>query len=306
MSKRARARSDPAAGVERGARPAPPVGPAVVVADATGARVRDRPPRVRRHLRRLARRRGDAPPSCATRRRTELDDVLAPRRRVRGGRRAEGAARVVDGRAHPPHRVRRPDRRRRQPLHRDRAVAARRRRAPSCASIRRSRPRLVADVAAWRAGSRRRRRHGRARRAAPGGRVDGDNMMPPSIALAKAGGTTGEWGARDARGVRRVPRPDRRRRGAAGRAASWPPSPSSCKTIAGGPPKLLVAKPGLDGHSQRRRADRRRRARRRHGGRLLRHPAHAASRSPRRPATRTPTSSGCRSCPARTSSSSPT
>ena len=44
-----------AAGVERGARPAAAVGSAVVVADATGARVRDRPARVRRHLRRLDR-----------------------------------------------------------------------------------------------------------------------------------------------------------------------------------------------------------------------------------------------------------
>ena len=53
LSKRARARSRAAAGVERGARPAPPVGSAVVVADATGARVRERPAGVRRHLRRL-------------------------------------------------------------------------------------------------------------------------------------------------------------------------------------------------------------------------------------------------------------
>ena len=46
---------DPAAGVERSARAAAPVGSAVVVADATSARVRDRPARVRRHLRRLPR-----------------------------------------------------------------------------------------------------------------------------------------------------------------------------------------------------------------------------------------------------------
>ena len=44
---------DPAAGVERGARPAPPVGPAVVAAHPAGAGLRDRPARVRRHLRRL-------------------------------------------------------------------------------------------------------------------------------------------------------------------------------------------------------------------------------------------------------------
>ena len=44
----------PAAGLERGARPAAPVGPAVVAAHAAGARVRVRPARVRRPLRRLA------------------------------------------------------------------------------------------------------------------------------------------------------------------------------------------------------------------------------------------------------------
>ena len=60
---------DPAAGVERGARPAPPVGPAVGAAHAAGAGLRDRPARVRRPLRRLARRRGAARPSWSTRRR---------------------------------------------------------------------------------------------------------------------------------------------------------------------------------------------------------------------------------------------
>ena len=68
---------DAAAGVERGARPAPPVGPAVVVAHATGAGLRDRPARVRRHLRRLARDRGARPPSWRDAARAELDDVLA-------------------------------------------------------------------------------------------------------------------------------------------------------------------------------------------------------------------------------------
>ena len=77
--------------------------------------------------------------------------------------------------------------------------------------------------------------------------------MPASIALARAGGTTGEWGRRHARGVRRVPRPDRRRWAGAhagvqrgsdlAAVAAW------VRTLAGGPPKLLVAKPGLDGHS---------------------------------------------------------
>ena len=87
----------------------------------------------------------------------ELDDVLAAGRRVRGRRDAEVAPGVVDGRADPPHRVRRPGRRRRQPLHRDRAVAARRRRRhPARRPGRRGRDgRRRAGVAG---GSRRRRR----------------------------------------------------------------------------------------------------------------------------------------------------
>ena len=46
---------DPAAGVERGAGAAAPVGPAMVTAHPAGARLRDRRPRVPRHLRGLAR-----------------------------------------------------------------------------------------------------------------------------------------------------------------------------------------------------------------------------------------------------------
>ena len=44
---------DPAAGLERGARPSPPLGPAVVAAPAADPRLRDRPARVPRHLRGL-------------------------------------------------------------------------------------------------------------------------------------------------------------------------------------------------------------------------------------------------------------
>ena len=63
------------------------------------------------------------------------------RRRVRGRRRAEGPAGHVDGRAQPAHRVRRAGRGRRQPLHRDGAVAARRRGRHPDASTPPSRPR---------------------------------------------------------------------------------------------------------------------------------------------------------------------
>ena len=48
----------PAAGLERGARPAPALGPAVVAAHPAGAGLRVRPAGVRRHLRRVRGRRG--------------------------------------------------------------------------------------------------------------------------------------------------------------------------------------------------------------------------------------------------------
>jgi ethylmalonyl-CoA mutase len=78
--------------------------------------------------------------------------------------------------------------------------------------------------------------------------TEGDNVMPPSIALAKAGGTTGEWGTvmRDVLGEYRAPTGVG---GAAGSSAGLGEVAAFVKSIAGGPPKFLVAKPGLDGHS---------------------------------------------------------
>ena len=72
--------------------------------------------------------------------------------------------------------------------------------------------------------------------------------MPPSIALARAGGTTGEWGAvmREVFGEYRAPTGVA---GAAGSSAGLGEVIERVKTMVGGPPKLLVAKPGLDGHS---------------------------------------------------------
>lgn len=78
--------------------------------------------------------------------------------------------------------------------------------------------------------------------------VDGENLMPPSIRLAKAGGTTGEWGdvMREAFGEYRAPTGV----GAAvGSSAGLGEVVTFVKAMVGGPPKLLVAKPGLDGHS---------------------------------------------------------
>ncbi|MCE9621875.1 MAG: cobalamin-dependent protein [Actinomycetia bacterium] len=107
---------------------------------------------------------------------------------------------------------------------------------------------MVNDLVAWRAG-----RDGQAvaaalselRRAAE----QGDNLMPPSIALAKAGGTTGEWAGElrevfgEYRGPTGVAAAVGRRTGELAAVADY------VKSIPGGPPRFLVAKAGLDGHS---------------------------------------------------------
>ena len=75
------------------------------------------------------------------------------------------------------------------------------------------------------------------------------NLMSPSIELAIAGGTTGEWSQalRDVFGEFRAPTGVG---GSSGRHGQLLDNVVEfVKTIAGGPPRLLVAKPGLDGHS---------------------------------------------------------
>jgi (2R)-ethylmalonyl-CoA mutase len=110
---------------------------------------------------------------------------------------------------------------------------------------------LRADVEAWRT-----RREGapvqRAlddlKRAAEGT----DNIMPATIVLAHAGGTTGEWAGalREVFGEYRAPTGVRG--GVGHRGTEFRAVLTRSKAMAsraGGPPKLLVAKPGLDGHS---------------------------------------------------------
>ena len=301
---------DPAAGLERGARAAPAVGSAVVVADATSAGLRDRPPRVRRHLRRLARDRG--PHARAGRRRLRRARRRArPGRRVRGHRRAEGPPGAVPGRADPAHRVAAtrsswastasPRRRR------HRSVGRRR----SCVVDPAVEAELVADVA----GVARRTGRGprwprRSTSCGRGGR-DGENVMPATIALAHAGGTTGEWAdaLREVFGEFRAP--DRRRRPPVGG-----PHGELAEVAGAGPGHGRRAAPPARRQArarrplERRRADRRRGPRRRHGGRVLGHPPHAGADrgvGPRRgsrrrrpvdpvrqpPHPRAPRSSGC-------------
>jgi (2R)-ethylmalonyl-CoA mutase len=110
------------------------------------------------------------------------------------------------------------------------------------------------DVARWR-----RTRDADAVRAAledlrrvAGDEGPGANIMDPTIALAHAGGTTGEWAGvlREVFGEYRAPT------GVAGgvgrRGAELASVTTRVRELAartGGPPRLLVAKPGLDGHS---------------------------------------------------------
>jgi ethylmalonyl-CoA mutase len=106
---------------------------------------------------------------------------------------------------------------------------------------------MIADVERWRA-----ERDGAAVSAAllelRQAAESGANVMPATIAVARAGGTTGEWGTlmrevfgeyRAPTGVSQVPRAGRGLTAVTQRVQAMP----------GGPPRLLVAKPGLDGHS---------------------------------------------------------
>ena len=77
-----------------------------------------------------------------------------------------------------------------------------------------------------------------------------ENLMPATIDLAHAGGTTGEWASvlREVFGEYRAPTGVT---GSAGAAATEALSAVAArvKDRPEGPPRLLVAKPGLDGHS---------------------------------------------------------
>jgi len=79
-----------------------------------------------------------------------------------------------------------------------------------------------------------------------------DNIMVPTIALAKAGGTTGEWAGalRAIYGEYRAPTGVRSVRNArGGDFSSYVARSKALSERRGRPPKILVGKPGLDGHS---------------------------------------------------------
>ncbi len=108
---------------------------------------------------------------------------------------------------------------------------------------------MIADVEAW--------RRGRDNEAVAAALADltaaasgSDNIMPATVQLARAGGTTGEWAQclREVFGEYRAPT------GVGG--AGSPPTSGTLRDLSErikadplGPPRLLVGKPGLDGHS---------------------------------------------------------
>ena len=107
---------------------------------------------------------------------------------------------------------------------------------------------LRADVAGWRAarsGAAFRRALDDLRRVA----ATGENLMPATVALARTGGTTGEWAdaLREQFGEYRGPTGVTG--GAGRRGGELRKAAEHVRAVRGGPPRLLVAKPGLDGHS---------------------------------------------------------
>src|ERR671911_748557 len=78
-----------------------------------------------------------------------------------------------------------------------------------------------------------------------------ENIMPATIDLAHAGATTGEWAGalREVFGEYRAPTGVAAAVGAGGGSTGLRAVADRVRALAGGPPRLLVAKPGLDGHS---------------------------------------------------------
>ena len=188
----------------------------------------------------------------------ELDDVLALGGAFAADRRAEEPPRREPVRARRAHRVRRADRRRRQPLHRDGRVAAHRAALDRVDPHRRPRGRARADrrrarlargarrgggaVALGGAAPRRRERRRRATtswcRPSPS-RRPGARPASGRTPCARSSASTARRPACAAASRRRGERLRRARRRAR----------RALQRARGTPPKLLVAKPGLDGHS---------------------------------------------------------
>jgi (2R)-ethylmalonyl-CoA mutase len=108
----------------------------------------------------------------------------------------------------------------------------------------------VADLQAWRSSRDNdavKRSLDQLRRVAD----SGENIMPATIDLAHAGGTTGEWAGvlREVFGEYRAPTGVAAAVGAGGGSDGLRAVAERVRALPDGPPRLLVAKPGLDGHS---------------------------------------------------------
>ncbi len=108
----------------------------------------------------------------------------------------------------------------------------------------------IAELAGWRA-QRDQSAVGAALAALRACARDGSNVMPATIAAACAGVTTGEWAQvlREEFGEFRAPTGVGGASGTARRSPGMVALATRNKALAGGPPRLLVGKPGLDGHS---------------------------------------------------------
>ena len=109
---------------------------------------------------------------------------------------------------------------------------------------------MTADVAEWRSNRDSdavKRSLDQLRQAAE----SGENVMPATIDLAHAGGTTGEWAGvlREVFGEYQAPTGVAAALGAGAMTDGLRDVADRVRAMAGGPPRFLVAKPGLDGHS---------------------------------------------------------
>jgi ethylmalonyl-CoA mutase len=109
---------------------------------------------------------------------------------------------------------------------------------------------VIADVQAWRSNRDAdtvKRSLDELRRVAQ----TSENIMAATVDLAHAGGTTGEWSGvlREVFGEYRAPTGVAAAAGHGGTTTDLQAVATRVKAMPGGPPRLLVAKPGLDGHS---------------------------------------------------------
>ena len=109
---------------------------------------------------------------------------------------------------------------------------------------------VIEDVQSWRAG-RDSSAVAMALRQLESAAASTDNIMEATIALANAGGTTGEWAdvLRGVFGEYRAPTGVAAAAGAGGGSDRLRATAERLKLLTEGPPRFLVAKPGLDGHS---------------------------------------------------------